>query len=90
MTALAALSHARKHGVSPSMLHVLLIAIDDSPITPTRISDATGLSVAATGGTCMRLAQRGWLTQIRNPHDRRSWLVTPTEKAFETFSCVLG
>lgn len=90
MNTLEGLTHARKHGVSPSMLHVLLIVLGDSPITPTRIADATGLTVAATGGTCERLARDGWVTLGKNPYDRRSRLVTPTPKAVETFSDVLG
>ena len=89
MTALQSLTLARRHGVSPAGLHVLLIAIDDSPITPTRIADATGLSCAATTGTCDRLARDGWVTRHNNPHDRRSWHVTPTERAFEVFSEML-
>lgn len=68
------------------MLHVLLIAIDDSPIMPTRIAEATGLTTAAVTGTCDRLARDGWVIRRNNPHDRRSWNVTPTERAFEVFA----
>jgi DNA-binding MarR family transcriptional regulator len=89
MTALHALAMARKHGVSPSSLHVLLVAIDDSPITPTRISKMTGMTTAATTGTCDILARNGWINRCNNPHDRRSWLVVPTERAFEIFTVAL-
>lgn len=85
MTALQSLTQARRHNVSPSMLHVLLVAIDDSPITPTRLADAAGISTAAVTGTCDVLARDGWIERCNNPHDRRSWLITPTEKAFEIF-----
>lgn len=90
MTPLQALTLARSHGVSPAALHLLLVVIDDSPIRPTRIAEATGITPAAVTGACNRLVRDGWLRRFNNPDDRRSWHVVPTGKAFEVFSGMVG
>lgn len=89
MTTAQKLTYAREQGVSPSALHVLLLAIDDSPITPSRLAEAAKASTAAITGMCDRLERDGWIHRNHNPHDRRSWLIVPTERAFETFSPML-
>jgi len=90
MTHVQALTFARERGISPSGFHVLLAALEDSPITPTRLSRITGATAAAVTGVCDTLVRDGWIERNNNPRDRRSWWVVPTEKAFVTFEVLMG
>lgn len=86
MNALTAFSIARENGVSPAGLHVLLVCIEDAPTRPVDIAERTGSSPSAITGALDRLEQAGWITRLNHTRDRRSFFVTPTERAFETFT----
>jgi DNA-binding MarR family transcriptional regulator len=86
MTLIEAFSHARDHGVSPSMLFPLMVLIDDSPLTPTELAKRTGTSRAAITGLVDVLVAGGWVTRTKHTKDRRKHYVCPSEKAFGLFT----
>lgn len=85
MTTLEALTEARRKGVTPSCLHVLLAVLDDSPLTPSVIAYRCGISTAAVTQQLDVLEKGKWITRQCHPSDRRSSYIAPTERAFETF-----
>lgn len=89
MTLLEAFALARLNGVSPSGLHILLTVIDDAPTTPMRLAKETKTSSANITGVTDRLVKDGWLDRLPNPNDRRSFFLTPSERACDIFAAVL-
>jgi DNA-binding MarR family transcriptional regulator len=83
MTALQALTHARKHGITPAALHPLLALVEDSPLGPSELSRRIGSSRANMTGLIDRLVRDGWIERTENKQDRRQFVLIPTERAFE-------
>lgn len=86
MTPLESMNYGRKHGISPSCLHPLLVLIDDSPLTISELGSRTGTSKSNMTGLADRLEKDGWVTRTRVSRDRREIHLIPTEKSFEIFS----
>lgn len=89
MTALEALNTARRAGISSACLHPLLALVEDSPLTPSELSKRCFMSTANITGLIDRLEKGGWITIHRHDKDRRSWLIVPTEKAFNLLTPAL-
>ena len=85
MTTIDTLNLARRHGVSPSALHVLLAIIEDAPVRPIDLSTRVGVSPGAMTGLLDTLERGGWISREDNHRDRRSTIIAPTERAREVF-----
>lgn len=85
MTTIDTLTLARKHRLCLASLHVLLIVIRDGRATPTCLAIDTLITTASVTGACDTLVDGGWVDRTSNPRDRRSWVLTPTAKALDTF-----
>lgn len=86
MNALEALTLAKRHKVTGSSLHVLLVLIQDPPLRPTDIANSTGLSCASVTGISDTLIRGGWAERYNSTQDRRSLYLMPTERALEIFN----
>lgn len=86
MNALESMDHGRKHGISPSCLHPLLVLIKESPLPLTEISKRTGTSSSNITALADTLEKHGWVTRTRISTDRRKILLQPTKKALDTLS----
>jgi DNA-binding MarR family transcriptional regulator len=89
MTTLEAITAARKMGITPSCLHVLLAVLDDSPLTPSVVAERCGISTAAVTQLTDVLAKGDWIDRQPFPNDRRKAYIVPTERAFNLFLPIL-
>ncbi len=89
MTIIEAFHIAKKHGVTAAMLHPLLLLIDDSPLTPSELAKRTQTSTANMTGMLCRMEAGGWIIRELDAEDRRKFILTPTEKAFDIFTPLL-
>ena len=89
MNALQTLSHARRHGVSPSNLHPLLALMSDPPMGPGEIAEICGVTPGAVTQLIDNLRKLELVEDATTPYDRRKKRITPTEKAFGIFAPII-
>jgi DNA-binding MarR family transcriptional regulator len=69
------------YGLTVSQLFVLLTLYETDGVTPNRLLDKLALSASTLTGILGRLEKKGLLTRELNLNDRRSIVVSLTEKA---------
>ncbi|WP_137813325.1 MarR family winged helix-turn-helix transcriptional regulator [Gandjariella thermophila] len=62
----------------------------DGPLTAGRIAELSGLSTGAVTGVIDRLERAGYVSRLRDPHDRRKVLVQVNEVDEKRFTRLLG
>lgn len=77
MTALETMNKAYDVGITPAMLHVALVVLEDGPCTPRHIAKKTGMSSSWISSIVKRM-QPAWLRIIRDKEDRRTFKINAT------------
>ena len=70
-------------GIPPYLLAVLTHVRDLAPVTPSRVSAASGMPTTTLRDNIQRLVDRRLVRRVPNPEDRRSYLVVPTPRGIE-------
>jgi DNA-binding MarR family transcriptional regulator len=65
-------------GLGPTDLKCLDAAREEPQLTPGRLAEITGLSTSATTAALDRLERRGFISRLRDDHDRRRVFVRST------------
>ncbi|MCW2927047.1 MAG: transcriptional regulator, MarR family [Thermoleophilia bacterium] len=71
----------REHSLTANEQLVVTSLAADGPLSPTRLSERTGLSSAGTSALIDRLEAEGHVARRRDPNDGRRVLVTLTKRA---------
>ncbi|MGM0427656.1 MAG: MarR family winged helix-turn-helix transcriptional regulator [Thermodesulfobacteriota bacterium] len=69
----------RKHHLSASQLHCILVLHERGPISPSQIAKHIMVNSSTVTGVIDRLENKGFLQRIRNSKDRRVITITLTE-----------
>jgi DNA-binding MarR family transcriptional regulator len=67
-------------GIPAYLLAVLTHVRDHAPVTPSRISELSGIPMTTLRDNIQRLVDRRLIRRTRNPHDGRSYLLAPTAR----------
>ena len=70
-------------GLPPYLLAVLTHVRDLAPVTPSRVSAASGMPTTTLRDNIQRLVDRGLVRRVANPDDGRSYLLRPTPRGIE-------
>ncbi len=70
-------------GIPPYLLAVLTHVRDLAPVTPSRVSAASGMPATTLRDNIQRLVDRGLVRRVPNPEDGRSYLLVPTPRGIE-------
>ncbi|WP_411277282.1 MarR family winged helix-turn-helix transcriptional regulator [Gaiella sp.] len=70
-------------GIPASLLAVLTHIRDLEPVSPSRVSAASGMPPTTLRDNIQRLVDRGLVRRVRNPDDGRSYLLVPTPRGIE-------
>lgn len=57
-----------------------LFALIEEPMTASDIARRRNVSLQSVSTLVQSLVERGWVTRIRDPHDRRQWLLQVTDE----------
>ena len=67
-------------GIPGYLLAVLTHVRDLAPVSPTRVSTASGMPATTLRDNIQRLVDRGLVRRVPNPDDGRSYLLVPTRR----------
>jgi len=67
-------------GIPAYLLAVLTHVRDHAPVTPSKISELSGIPMTTLRDNIQRLVDRRLIRRTRNPHDGRSYLLAPTAR----------
>ncbi len=70
-------------GIPAYLLAVLTHVRDLAPVTPSRVSAASGIPTTTLRDNIQRLVDRRLVRRVPNPEDRRSYLLVPTPRGIE-------
>ncbi|MEO5633804.1 MarR family winged helix-turn-helix transcriptional regulator [Gaiella sp.] len=70
-------------GIPAYLLAVLTHIRDLEPVSPSRVSAASGMPPTTLRDNIQRLVDRGLVRRVRNPDDGRSYLLVPTPRGIE-------
>lgn len=67
-------------GIPAYLLAVLIHVRDLAPVSPSRVSAASGMPTTTLRDNIQRLVDRGLVRRVPNPDDGRSYLLVPTPR----------
>lgn len=77
-----------QHGLTAAQAVVILIVCDFKVLTQDEITKRLGLDKSVIAKTVTKLEERGFLVRATNVKDKRTYNITPTEKAWEVYPFV--
>lgn len=70
-------------GLNPTDGKCVGVLRETGPLTAGELAELTGLTTGAVTGVIDRLAQRGFVRRVADPHDRRRVIIEPVENAMQ-------
>lgn len=83
-------SGCETHGITAAQASIILIVCDSVHITQDELTKRTGLDKSVVAKTVLKLEQGAYITRTPNPSDRRTYIIQPTDKAFEQHTFIQG
>ncbi|MCG8470258.1 MAG: MarR family transcriptional regulator [Desulfobacterales bacterium] len=78
-------SVVKESGLTPSQMHTIEIVGHEGPLRMRELADKKGVTTGTLTVTADRLVREGFLKREANEKDRRSFVITLTEKGEELF-----